>query len=55
MTAGRGFRQWVYEQWQANSEELLAYGQGTRTAKEYFHLYKYWLKNRYREYTRITA
>ncbi len=42
------FRQWVYEMWNQNKDELFEFRQMPYDQAEYFNKYKYWLKREYK-------
>lgn len=46
--AQMSFRQWVYEMWSENRDELFEFHQMPYDQAEYFGKYKYWLKREYR-------
>ena len=49
----KSFRSWVEEVWRENCEERLTYKENPATIKEYWNIYKYWLKKEYKELRKI--
>ena len=42
------FRSWCHEKWMEHQDELASYGQKlTYTSKDYFQMYRWWLKREY--------
>lgn len=49
MAKNSKFRRWVNEVWFQYKDEVESYLQAPKTNKEYFHLYKWWLKEKFKK------